>query len=155
MARVATVLERFWAYLVGFGMLGTVAAPGFRPPGDDSYPISTYPMFARPKAKTVLSFAEGVDASGRTRRLPPELVANDEPMQAAHTVRRAIDGGPERRERLCRRIAERVAQDPGLAAVLSVRLVQGRFDSVGYFLGESEPEERATHCECAVRRSPP
>lgn len=155
MASVAPVVERLWAYLVGFGMLGAVAAPGFGPPGADSYPISTYPMFARPKAKTLLSFAEGVDALDRPTRLPPELVANDEPMQAAHTVRLAIRGGPERREQLCQRIAERVAQNPELAAVVRVRLVQGRFDSVGYFLGQSEPEHRAIHRECLVRRPPP
>lgn len=155
MASVPSVVERVWAYLVGFGMLGAVAAPGFGPPGDDSYPISTYPMFARPKAKTLLSFAEGVDAGGRPIRLPPEFVANDEPMQAAHTVHRAIRGGAERRERLCRRIAERVALDAELAAVISVRLVQGKFDSVGYFLGQSEPEHRAIHRECLVRRSGP
>lgn len=148
----AVVAERVVAYVVGLGLLGAVAAPGFGDPGDDSFPFSTYPMFARPKTKTVVAFVEGLDDLGRPVRLAPELVANDEAMQVAHTVRRAIRGGPERKAALCQRISERVARSAELDAIVSVRLVLGRFDSVGYFLGASEPEARTVEHECSVRR---
>lgn len=148
----ASVAERVVAYVVGFGLLGAVAAPAFGEPGDDSFPFSTYPMFARPKTKTVVAFAEGLERGGRPVRLAPELVANDEAMQVAHTVRRAIRGGPERKAALCQRISQRVARTAALDAIVSVRLVLGRFDSVGYFLGASEPEARTIEHECAVPR---
>jgi hypothetical protein len=147
-------VERIFAYVVSLGMLGATVAPGLGDPTDDSYPLSTYPMFARPKAKTNIPFAEGIDDVGHAIRLGPEVIANDEAMQAVHTLRRAINGGPERLEQLCLRVAERTAADKRLERVVTVRLAEGQFDSIGYFLGATEPETRTTHHECAVQRSP-
>jgi hypothetical protein len=142
--------ERVWAYSVSCALLVAVVAPAFGDPGADSYPLSTYPMFARPKAKTSIAFAEGVDEEERTTRLGPELVANGEVMQASHTLQRAIRGGPERLAQVCARIAHGVAADSRLASVVRIRLAEGQFDSVGYFLGASDPETRTIHLECDV-----
>ena len=143
-------LERIWAYSASFALLVAVIAPAFGDPAADSYPLSTYPMFARPKAKTVIAFAEGLDVEGNATRLGPELVANGEVMQAAHTLHRAMRAGPERLALVCARIAEGVAANSRLASVMRVRLAEGRFDSVGYFLGSSEPETRTIHLVCDV-----
>ena len=142
--------ERVWGGAVSCALLVAVIAPAFGDAGADSYPFSTYPMFARPKAKTVIPFAEGIDAAGRATRLGPELVANGEVMQAAHTLHRAMRAGQERLEQLCTRIAEAVAAESRLASVVRVRIAEGTFDSVGYFLGASEPETRTIHLECDV-----
>ena len=141
---------RVWGYGVSCALLVAVIAPAFDDPGADSYPLSTYPMFARPKAKTVIPFAEGVDDEGHATRLGPELVANGEVMQAAHTLQRAMRAGEERLVQLCTRIAHAVASESSLASVVRIRIAEGQFDSVGYFLGASEPETRTIHLECNV-----
>jgi hypothetical protein len=136
--------ERLWGYSVSVGLLVAVMAPAFGDPAADSYPLSTYPMFARPKAKTFIAFAEGIDDKGHGTRLGPELVANGEVMQASHTLHRAIRGGSERLAHVCARIADGVASDSRLASVVRIRLAEGQFDSVGYFLGASEPENHTS-----------
>lgn len=150
---VGVDFDRLRAYVLGLGLLVVVLSPLFWERGKDSFPISSYPMFARPRPKTVVSFADAVDARGHAQRLAPEFVANDEVMQAAHTVRNAIDAGSERLTALCDRIAARVARDPQLSALVRVRLIQARFDSVGYFAHAPEPEESTVHYECPVPRA--
>jgi hypothetical protein len=142
--------ERVWAYSVSFALLVAVMVPAFGDPAADSYPLSTYPMFARPKAKTSIAFAEGIDDQEHATRLAPDLVANGEVMQASHTLHRAIRGGPERLANVCARIARSVASDSRLSSVVRIRLAEGQFDSVGYFLGASEPETLTIHLECDV-----
>src|SRR5262245_26325428 len=127
-------MSRLLAYGFGLGVVALVAAPGFRDPvaGDD-YPLSTYPMFARPRGKPWLSIAEGVDADGNAVRLEPALIANDELMQAVATVERAVDGGPRALAPFCAGIAARIAARPDYARVVRVRIVRARFDPVRYF----------------------
>jgi hypothetical protein len=144
-------MSRLLAYGFGLGMVALVAAPGFGDPTDDSYPLSTYPMFARPRGKPLLSYVEGVTADEPVR-LPPEIVAHNEIMQAVATVKRAVQGGPEALERLCTRIAADVAREAEYARVLEVRIVSARFDPVRYFTEGPVPEERREHFRCAVRR---
>lgn len=143
-------LERAWAYLFGLGLCVAVLAPGFRAPTSDSYPFSTYPMFSYKREKTRLFHMDGLSADGQRSRLAPKLVANDEAMQAAQTVRNAVRGGPERMALLCQRASERLAQDPAYARVVRVRVVEGQFDSLSYFLGSTEPEQLVVHYECPV-----
>lgn len=142
--------ERAWAYLFGLGLCVAVLAPGFRTPTSDSYPFSTYPMFSYKREKTRLFHMDGLDAHGQRSRLAPKLVANDEAMQAAQTVRNAVRGGPERMALLCQRASERLAQDPAYAQVVQVRVVEGLFDSLSYFLGNREAEQLVVHYACTV-----
>lgn len=145
-------MSRLLAYAFGTGLVAAVAAPGLRDPSDDGYPLSTYPMFARPRGKPLLNFIEGVDARGEPVRLPPELVANQEVMQAAATVRRAVQAGARGMLRLCERVAERVAVDERFHAVVEVRIVAARFDPVRYFTVSAEPESRNVRVSCSVER---
>jgi hypothetical protein len=147
-------MSRLVAYGFGLGLAAAVAAPGFADPSQDSYPLSTYPMFARPRDKPELFYAEGLDAKGRAVRLPPELVANAEVMQAASRVRRAVNAGKEEAASLCASVAERTAKSSGHAGVVRVRLVSARFDPIAYFERGREPEERAIHAKCKVRKRP-
>jgi hypothetical protein len=143
-------LERAWAYAFGLSVCGLVAAPAFSRPTSDSYPLSTYPMFAYKREKTRLFHMDGLDGKGARSRLAPRLVANDEAMQAAQTVRLAVSAGPERMALLCERVAKRVLLDARYASVVRVRVVEGLFDSLSYFTGRSEPEQLIVHYECAV-----
>ena len=141
--------SRLWAYGFGLGLTLLVAAPGFGDPRWDSYPLSTYPMFARPRGRPTLHFAEAVDARGKRLRVPPELVANQEVMQAAATVKRAVQAGPAAMETLCQRIAARWLQAEHGGA-REIALVSATFDPVGYFTRGPEPESRTVHHTCPV-----
>jgi hypothetical protein len=145
-------MSRLLAYGFGLGLVALVASPGFGDPEQDSYPLSTYPMFARARGKPWLSIAEGVDTSGRAVRLSPATVANDEVMQAAATVRHAVQAGPPALLELCSAIAARVADEPAYQAVREVRIVSARFDPLRYFTEGPTPEERSEHYRCSVSR---
>lgn len=147
-------MSRLVAYGFGFGLAALVAAPGFGDPRADSYPLSTYPMFASRRDKPWLYFVEGVDRTGSTQRLPPRLLGNDEVMQAAATVRRAVQAGPEALELLCRDIAQRVAHEGEPSGLRELRIVAAQFDPVGYFVAGPEPEARNVHFACAVPSAP-
>jgi hypothetical protein len=143
-------MSRLAAYGFGLGLVGLVAAPVFRAPADDSYPLSTYPMFAFERDRPRLYFAEGRSATGARQRVPPEMVANAEVMQAAATVRRAVAAGPARSEALCRRLAHRLADSDVQPAIEAVELVSAEFDPVAYFVQRPEPLNRIVHCRCTV-----
>jgi hypothetical protein len=157
-------MSRALAYGFGLGLTVLVAAPGFGDPNWDSFPLSTYPMFARPRSMPRLFFAEGASRDGTRHRLSPSLVANDEVMQATASVRRAVSAGPAAMQALCHQIAERIAHDsrpaegrrqahdsrPADTAIIEVRLSSARFDPVRYFSHGPEPVERTTHERCDV-----
>lgn len=145
-------MSRWLAYGFGLGVVALVASPGFGDPDRDSYPLSTYPMFARARGMPWLSIAEGVDGSGQPVRLAPGTVANDEVMQAAATVRHAVQAGPPALLALCGGIARRVADEPAYRAVREVRIVSARFDPLRYFTEGPTPEERSEHIRCSVSR---
>lgn len=144
-------MSRWLAYGVGLTTVLCAALPAFRDASADSYPLSTYPMFARPRERPVLHFAEGVDAQGKAHKLAPRLVGSDEVMQAGATVRRAVEGGARAQKRLCKDIAARVAKSAH-PEVTRVRLVRATFDPVAYFTETPEPVERAVRGECKVPR---
>ena len=147
-------MSRLLAYGYGLTLVALSASPLLLPPDDDSYPLSTYPMFARPRGKPWLSIVEGVDAAGGAVRLTPSLIAHGEVMQAAATVRRAVREGPLAMEQLCTTVAERVANDLDYRHVQEVRVVSARFDPVRYFRDGPTPEERLEQRRCPVSRAP-
>jgi len=148
-------VTRRWALFVGVAITLATLAPSLRsaPFADDSYPFSTYPMFARTMTKRVIVFAEGVGAAGPTR-LGPQFVANDEPMQAQRTLNNAAKSGASALRPLCARIAERVAKSAPLTGVRRVRIVRALFDPILYFEVGAEPEQREVLSQCRVRRAP-
>ena len=128
------------------------ASPVLKDANHDSYPFSTYPMFARPLHKPWLVYAEGVVGRGRAVRLPPELVANDEPMQAMRTLKLSAKAGPAALQRLCTSIAQRVARSSEHGAVRRVRIVGAVFDPIRYFEAEAAGEDEQRLAQCTVRR---
>jgi hypothetical protein len=139
--------------LLAVGLLALVASALLRPAGDDSYPISTYPMFARVIEHPWLTLAEGVDDTGGALRLPPAIVASDEPMQAMRTLRLTAEQGRRALRQLCARIAERVTRSQRFNAVRRVRIVRARFDPLAYFEGKATPEDTQNLTSCRVARS--
>jgi hypothetical protein len=150
---------RLHAY--GLSALLIVAAgyPLLLDPHDgDDFPSSTYPMFAddRGRVATVVR-AVAIDGSGAERLVPAEVIANQEPMQALSTVRRAVRGGGSEAGALCGAIAGRLTQGVGgsaLAAAKYVELQTVKVDSIAYLGGNPEPVSRHVHARCPLQRSP-
>lgn len=145
-------MSRTVAYVFGLGLTALVASPILRDPSDDSYPLSTYPMFARKREKPRFFFVEGVTKRKEATRLPPGLVANAEVMQAAARVRRAVRAGKEATRALCKEVAERVRASREHRQIVEVRIVEARFDPIRYFEEGPEPEERSVVERCRVKR---
>jgi hypothetical protein len=112
----------------------------------DSFPLSTYPVYASARASTItLSTAVGVVSDGRVVRLSPELIArSDDPLIAESLVGNAITAG--RSDALCAEIAARVPTD-----VVAVEVVQERHDVARRGLGDTLLG-RVPHARCEVVR---
>ncbi|MGH9228089.1 MAG: hypothetical protein ACRD07_05035 [Acidimicrobiales bacterium] len=140
--------ERATALFVSGVTVAAVAVPGVRllasPDAPDGFPLSTYPMFAHdPGRVAVLPTAVVITPSGDVERLSPETIAGtDQVIQAATTVRRAIDRGGAASVALCRDIAARV-EGAGTVAV-----VVEEHDAIAWSAGEREPRRRRTVADC-------
>ncbi|HSN24884.1 MAG TPA: hypothetical protein VLT45_01330 [Kofleriaceae bacterium] len=116
-------------------LLAAVAWPLARDPLDDSFPLSTYPMFAVPRPTSLtMDYALGETRTGERRTLSPALVGTGEVLQAYALFERAVHGPREGLQRLCTQIAERVAHDDDYGDVTAVRIVTGRHDAVDYLV---------------------
>jgi hypothetical protein len=109
-------------------------------------------MFARVIQQPRLTVAEGLDDHGGRQRLPPEVVASIEPMQAMRTLRLTAEQGRKPLRQLCGRIAERVATKERFSGVTRVRIVRARFDPLTYFDGNSAPQDPESLMTCKVPR---
>ena len=128
-------------------LAGVVALPLAGVVRSDSFPVSTYPMFAGARGSVVaLPSAVAIAPDGQRRRLPPRVVAGEQVIQAFETLRQAIRGGADTTDALCTHIAGRL--DP--EHVAAVEIVTERFDAVAYFSGEQEPLASQVHARCDV-----
>lgn len=118
----------------------------------DSFPISSFPMFARGDLGAVvpLGHAVLVARDGSRRPAPPALVGTPEPMVAKNLVEGAIARGAA--ADLCARIASRAATEEPDAA--GVEIVTSVFDTRRYFAEPAgrTPRSREVHASCIVPR---
>lgn len=130
-----------YAWLVSGALLLMVLSPLCRPPGADSFPWSSYPMFGHglASARTTVHHMIAFDAAGGRRVVPPALVANDEVLQAEATLHRAARGGKQTSLELCRQVAARLADDPAWTDIVRVELRSERYDAIAYFEGATDP----------------
>jgi hypothetical protein len=138
-------VARYPLYVVA--LVVAVASPVLRDPDDDGYPLSTYPMFAHDRGRTVtLAYAIGMTSAGERRVLEPELVGTHEVLQAVMVIDGAV--ASHEVEPLCQRIAVAVAADPDHADIDSVRIVLGTHDAVALVVdGTLGPELDYTRCQ--------
>ncbi|MEM9494282.1 MAG: hypothetical protein AAGC55_34370 [Myxococcota bacterium] len=148
---------RVYGYLVAAVVAITVAYPATWPSSRDSFPLSGYPMFSRPKPDPTITevYAVGVAADATRTPIPPELLANDEVLQARAVLRRAVRAGRSARRELCKSIAERVDQ---LARdkvaewmpIVEIRIVSGTHNAVDYLTGADPVGKERTRIRCSV-----
>jgi hypothetical protein len=136
------------------GAVLAALSPAFRDAEQDSFPLSTYPMFARTLDKPELSFVERVDDKRHVQRLTPEHVGSDEVMQSYRVIKRAVREGPAAARSLCRTVAQRLAEREHHRRDVKLRVVSARFDPVAYFVEDAEPESRVVIASCSARRAP-
>jgi hypothetical protein len=141
---------RLRGYLVGLGVVVLAALPAFSRADQDAYPLSTYPMFARPLTRASVYFVERVDGK-RSRRLTPEQVSGNEVMQSFKTIGRAVQRGPQAVKALCASIAERLAKSERRRRRVALQVVVAHFDPVAYFTSGASPEERTVVGSCKSR----
>jgi hypothetical protein len=79
------------------------------------------------------------------------MVANDEVLQAASAVRRAVRRGKPAMARLCRDIADRLRASEAHAHLSEVQIVSARFDPIAYFVEGPAPLGARVHHRCSVR----
>lgn len=144
--------ERLVAYGWGLTLVLCSIWPAFRTPSVDSYPLSTYPMFSQRRGQPWLHRMLALDDSGVGFPLAPKLIANAETLQAAVTVRRAVDGGKGAMKDLCTEVAARVGRDPELAGVRRLQIQAVQYDPIEYFVGGRVPLATRTLHSCRVRR---
>ncbi|MEM6992795.1 MAG: hypothetical protein AAF721_19930 [Myxococcota bacterium] len=143
---------RLTSYAFAIAVVVAVAVPGHWSYGDDSFPLSNYPMFSKPRRGVVsVSTVVGIAADGTPTTLTPELIGGARWINmAARLVRETVPRGRAACEELCAAVAQRVADSKhGLP---SLEVVTETFDSVAYSLGESTPMKRRVHARCSVER---
>lgn len=116
----------------------------------DSFPLSTYPMYAPSRPGAVdLPTAVGVDAAGATHRLSLGLIgASDDPLIVSGALREAIARGEAPRR--CREIASRVARSDLARPLVAVEVVVERVDVVAHVRDEDALLDRSVEARCAV-----
>ena len=126
-----------------------VCWPAFGPLQADSFPLSTYPMFARPRGKPRMHQLLGLTRDGEVRRLTPEHLGTSEVLQAKALIDRAARSPHGRRE-MCRQVATRVLADAHLQDVTQLELRLVRFDPISYFTQRREPTQARRLVRCRV-----
>jgi hypothetical protein len=158
---VPTLTGRPWAYLVAGGTLLAVLWPLFS--GRDSFPLSNYPMFSRPRGQPVLLSVIASSSGAAEWRVPSALVGSDEVLQTKVLIERAVNGGQEAMRQLCVEVAARVAGKdlpprpgapaPGAGAGARpefVDMVSRRYDPVQYFVAGPAPIEEQRLLRCSI-----
>lgn len=122
-------------------VLLAVASPALR--DHDSFPLSTYPMYAGARADTdVFSFVVGVDADGARLPLSLGVIARtDDALVAQAEVDSRVAGGDA--DGLCTEVAARVPDD-----VARVEVVTERHDLVTLATGGDSTLDRTIHASC-------
>ena len=150
-----TVAQRWYAYLFSLAVVLAILAPLLGDPQkDDSFPLSTYPMFSTRRDNPKISKIVAVDANGESRPLPPQVLGTEEVMQAAMTVARAARNKKKARA-LCRDTAATIADDTAWADATHVEILTLRYDPIEYFTdpdGPEHPTSRKRRARCRIER---
>lgn len=109
----------------------------------DSFPLSTYPMYATTRPEIVaFPTVAGYEAGGRRVRLSLQAIARtDDALIGQARVDQAIDEG--RADALCAEVAGRVSD-----AVARVEVVTERHDVVDLATGQESLIDRDVHARC-------
>lgn len=155
---VCGVYRHMWTgTAVSLVITALVLSPAFGDPKEDSFPLSTYPMFShgRPNPDLVLTQALAVFPNGDRKPLPPKLATgNEEVIQAMRMILDETYGGQERAKSFCRDVVDRInrSSSPRWKDAIAVEIARSHFDTVAYFEKAPEPLSRRTLQRCPVEQ---
>lgn len=146
-------MTRAIGYVVTLGATLAVLSP-LLPGSADSFPLSTYPMFAAARGQPTLFAVVGTARDGSERRLPAALVASGEVLQTKVLIQRTVERGPGAIAELCRRTAAKV-RSSALEDVAFVDVVRRRYDPIAYFEVAPSPieSERLFRCSTGIEEA--
>ena len=124
--------------VVSAALLALVCWPASWGRGEDSFPLSPYPMFARKKTTPTLTleYAVALDSAGNRSFVAPELIGSGEVLQARALIHGAISGDGQKAQDFCQAVLARVQADR--SHIVQLHLVRGTHDSVAYLRGDTE-----------------
>lgn len=142
---------------VSLALTGLVGWPALLDPSEDSFPLSTYPMFshARTDPSLVLTQALAVMPDETRKPLPPKLSSgNEEVIQSMRIIADNTHGGSKRAEQFCRDIASRVraTNRSPWSETVAIELARTHFDTVAYFEEAPVPLDRRILHRCPIAR---
>ena len=145
-------MNRVAAAVVSIALIGATLSPLVRDPVADSFPLSTYPMFAwkRP-TKLTMSYAIGETATGERRYLTPRVVGSGEVLQARAIVERAVNQGGSELRAFCTKVAANVARLERFADVARIRVMSGTHDAIEFLVRDQRGVE-SERAKCEVKR---
>lgn len=145
------------AYVATLALALAIVSPAIAKSPRDSFPLSTFPMFAegRKDATVSVEHAVAIDREGRELPIPPRVIGSDEVLQARATIARAVRKGPKAAMELCHAIARQIRDSTDLDAVRSVELRTTKRDAVAWFSADDEasrppPISMKRHATCPV-----
>ncbi|MFT5356647.1 MAG: hypothetical protein ACI9KE_003872 [Polyangiales bacterium] len=154
MAAKEPVSPRGWrvaAVLFSVALLGVVFVPVTWEAHEDSFPLSSYPMFShgRPSPELTLMHAIGIRADGSREPLSPMLSAgNREVLQSLRTIELGVHHGADS---FCAEIAGRLREAGEDYA--EVEIATDTWDAVAYFANDDPQEslqQHDVHVRCEV-----
>jgi hypothetical protein len=113
--------------------------------GEDSFPLSSYPMFTSDRRNCSLVVLVGTTTAGATEVLPVTLIAPGETLQAKAVLDRWSHDLPAL-ERWCEQ--QRVTKPPALEGISRVDVERRVYDLEQYFKVLPQPQTRQTVFQC-------
>ncbi len=141
--------KAFSSYAVAISATLITLSP-LLPGSADSFPLSTYPMFARPREELTLHALIAIAPDGSEQPVGPELLAGGEVLQAKALIQQSVARGPRAMAELCELALERLAAKLGPQPGVRVELVRQRYRPLDYFLGARRPLERHSLARCVA-----
>lgn len=137
--------------LFSVALLAVVFVPVTWEAHEDSFPLSSYPMFShgRPDPVLTLMHAVGIRSDGSREPLSPMLSAgNREVLQSLRTIEIGVQNGADA---FCAEVASRVREAGEDYA--EVELATDTWDTVAYFASDDAQEslqQHHVHARCEV-----
>ncbi len=142
-------MDRRLRILVTVVAVGALVAPVVL--DRDSFPLSTYPMYARVRGDEVtFATAHAVGPDRERSSLTLEVIGDsDDPLIVAGELRRAVRDG--RAQARCHEIAERARQWDALPdGTTTIEVVTERHAVVAAVSGQRSLRDRTVHASCKV-----
>jgi UDP-N-acetylmuramoyl-tripeptide--D-alanyl-D-alanine ligase len=141
-------MTRLYAWIVSVSVLSAVLLPiaeNFRDEPQDSFPLSYYPMFSKPRrADLRITHCIGIDRNGDRHLIPYRACGSGGMNQVRKQIRKIANSGPKKARSLCRRVARRLEREK--KGFEQVQLVTSKYAVDDYFAGRvTQPKSQRVH----------